>query len=387
MIHLFTTLKMKHWSWLWMLFLAANARADVVGHHEGAQALLLSGDGKTAFSSGDNGTRVWDVEGKREMAALPVQAGSVLAVAEDGRRVLCRRIERKTKQELFDYSLWRRHGDVWQRGTQVRSATIQPLLDATFVGREVVLLWEQSIEQRGASGRLQRTTRLKELSKWPYEGKVPLGALSADGTRAVASGDDLRGHLHAFIYDVLGGRPLMRIKLNPFDWYTTWEFSPNAEVLGAVVGKPVGPWNDDDGPQPVQMTRSLWNVRTGDELGDSFDLSLTFWPKGRRGVLVQTTSDAPSQLELFDVSTEKTSPLPFPQPWKGQVLKMSRLSRDGKVLAVLDSKGDIWVERESENLHARWLNVAQGSPVGQERGFLKEAVDFKAHKRPINTLP
>jgi hypothetical protein len=330
---------MKRWFCLCLLFFTAGSRADVVGHHEGAHDLLLSGDGKIAFSSGENGTRVWDVAGKRELAPLPVQAGQIIAASQDGRRVLCRRGQRQAERELWDLALWWRPATAWKKGTTVRTAAAEPLLDATFAGSEVVLLWEQGIERQDASRQLRRKIPLKEL-----QGHKTQGALSPDGTRAVATGYVAEQSV-ALIYDAATGRALKQINLAQFNSYSGWEFSPNNRAIGAVVGEAVRPWNPNNGPQPWQFTRTLWDAQTGDELSSSYDFSLNFWPHGRQVSLVERPDNAPWKLELFDVFTEKTRPLPFSQPWKKQALKTWGFSHDGKTLVALDLKGALWVER------------------------------------------
>ncbi len=326
-----------------MLFLAAEAHADIIGHHEGARDLYFSDNGKIAFSGGADSTRVWDVESKQELPELPVQAGSIVAVAEDGKRVLCRHDGLDGRQKIVNFTFWWRPNGVWQKGTQVRSAATETLLDAIFMNGDVILLWEQSIERRGANGILRYTKRLKGMSKWPYVGRTPTGALSHDGTRAICMGE-VNEQLHASVYDATKAQLLMRIKLDPFDYHYKWGFSPDAKVIGAVIGEPVEPWGPNDGRQPSQFFRYLWDVHTGKELGQNYDLSLTFLPDSGRTLLMQSLGDTPGKLELYDVTTEKMLPLPFLQSWGKRALKSFRISSNGKELLALDEKGDIWLE-------------------------------------------
>jgi hypothetical protein len=344
---------MKSWICLGLLMFGATARAEKVGHHEGASEITLSGDGKVAFSKGVGSLRVWDVNGKRELASLPSEAGALIAVSEDGGRVLCRRSERKlegkSEKETSDFVLWRRNHGEWQKGTLVRRSVVEPLLSASFTDDELVLLWGKNIERRAANGRLLRVIRSKELEKNSLEPS----ALSADGTRAVVFQYDGEKPL-AVIFDTSTGRSLQRLLREQFNYYTSWAFSPNADVVGAVMGEPVGPWNPDDGPQPVQWTQVYWDTKTGKEVGNTLGGSLNFWPNPYGLTLVEKTDASPSKSELIDLFAKKVVPLPFPQPWGERKMRSLRFSRDGKRVLVVDDRGDLWVEQvDLSLLHSR----------------------------------
>ncbi|RYZ85966.1 MAG: WD40 repeat domain-containing protein [Proteobacteria bacterium] len=329
-----------------LLLISSNAYAAKIGHHEGAGEITPSGDGKVAFSRGLGSTRVWDVERQSEMASLPTEAGVLVAVSHDGRRVLCRRgelrMERGKPVEMPDFKLWQyRLGD-WRSGTLVGSGVAHPLLGATFVGNELVLFWGKTVERRDANGRFLRLVSSKAMQQNTAEP----GALSTDGNRAAAFQWEGEKPLTC-IFDTSSGRLLQSILREQFHYYTSWAFSPDSKVLGAQMGEPVGPWNPNDGDEPVQWSHIFWDVRTGNELGNWFGESLTFWPNDKSKPLVKTTDSTPKDWELHDVMSEKTLllPLPFPRPWGQRPIRSLSFSRDGKAAFVADAQGDLWAER------------------------------------------
>ena len=361
---------MKTLLWLLLLALTSVARADLVGRDADAIRLMLSGDGKIALTLGGERTRVWDVERRQVLVELQPRAGVVLAVSGDGTRVLCCESGEERDREGARFALWRREDGVgrreyglWRRGTPVRGPKNQALLDAKFVGDELLILWELSIERRGASGLVRRVTRLEGLSPFPFTYAEP-GAISPDGTRAIATGyTDNADETFAIIFDVATGRALRKslrsFGVSGMNYRSRWEFSPRNEVVGTLWGEPVTPWNPADGDQPVQWTRALWATRKSNvsdrdykfgikPLDEDYDLTLTFWPNDDGALLAQKSSKDGSKLELLDVFAGKYVPLPFEQKWQRQ-LRAWCFSRDGKMLVALDKKGDIWAEQVKPN--------------------------------------
>ena len=351
---------------LLLLLTASVARADLVGRDASATRLILSGDGATAFTLDGEHTRVWDVARRQVLVELQTRAGVVLAVSGDGTRVFCREAGEERAREGARFALWqredgfwRREYGMWRRGTPVRAPQGQALLDAKFVGDELLVLWELSVERRDASGRLKRTTRLQGLSAFPFAYAEP-GAVSPDGSRVLAPGYiENADETFAYIFDAATGRPLRQslreFGISGMNYRSRWEISPRNDVVGVVWGDPVMPWDPADGDQPVEWTSVVWKTRKSalpDEsykygvkpLSASYNLSLTFWPHDGNAMLARTAPHDASKLELLNVFTGKSVPLPFEQKWR-QKLRDWRFSLDGKTLVALDENGDIWAEK------------------------------------------
>lgn len=268
------------------LILANTARAAWVGHHAGANQLLLSGDGKVAFSVGSDQTRVWDVEGRHELAALP---GRALAVASDGRRVLCR----SRKQGINGYDFWRRTEGEWQRGTSVaRRANDLPLLDAIFDGDEALLMWLGRLERLAPDG-TRRTSRPFDegdrLALGAAKTSPPVGALSPDGKQLVL-------------------------------WDRGW-----ARVCDATTGRRLRP------------------LHTFEDVGS---FNFPSWPNDKDSLLFQVRATPSTwKLERRDARTNAVLPLNLSKPGLPERWLFALIfADDGKSYVALDETGDIWAE-------------------------------------------
>lgn len=318
------------------------ARADLVGHHAGATQLLLSGDGKIAFTIDEKQTRVWNVAESREMAALPLIAGKVMAASSDGKRTLCSATSDVKGAQT--YRLWRRVGNSWRAGTWVVQNAADALLkDARFVGNTVVLLWPQGIERRDVQGRLTTTVKLK-TSKLPE-----FGALSTDGKRALFAASSW-----AEIYDAMTGRRLQsQSLLSPrlgMSEYTPFEKVASPDVLFIATVQFQTIWVSD-GAQSLKKALSV-NPLVTDIVGHNTRFApgfpVGFWFVNGRSMLVcqnYTMPDHRWNVESNDSRTGETVAFPFKKSWNNQLWAW-RFSDNGKALVALDSAGDIWAERE-----------------------------------------
>ena len=341
----------------WLL-VSRSAYAELLGRSKDARSLLLSGDGSTVFVtdiySGATGkTRVWDVASKSEGAALPEQAGIVVAVARDGKRVLCRR---KSDETTSTFALWRRANEKWAAGTIVKDRTKTPLLDARFVGENVVLLWTNGVERRDATGKFDHITKWQFAPKYANL-KAEDGALSPDGTRAVMFFEEIEKDSGALILDANSGRQLKRLALEERSEVNglteKWKFSPDGSIVGWIFS-----WVPDgiqlQNEVPINHTQTLWDANTGKELGESSNPRLTFWPGNIPSVLNQVfdeqrpkRSDEPShyKIERLDARTQKPLPTRLARIGEEFWLRDVQFSDDGKTLVALDNSGAIWKEK------------------------------------------
>lgn len=340
----------------------AVAQGELVGRDEHARALLLSGDGRLVFatnvySSAAGKTRVWDVIQQQEIAALPAEAGTAVAVSRDGMRVLCRR---KFNEVESSYQLWWRPNGKWQEGTLVKSRTKETLLDAQFVAGNVVILWRSGVERRDAAGRWRRTTKWRSKPNYFKESKVEDGALSRSGTRAVLFVTDGYQEFRAPIFDAQSGRPLKPLTLNKspidFDWNVDWKFSPDGSIVGWTFG--AVPDNISAPAGATNHTQTLWDASTGQKLGESSNPIIAFWPASPSSLLSQTFDSASSpkewdensreirwKIQRLDARTQKPLSFGISRIGDGFWLNDIQISDDGKTLVALDIKGGIWQEK------------------------------------------
>ena len=340
----------------WLL-VSRSAYAELVGRSKDARSLLLSGDGSTVFvtdtySDMAGKTLAWDVASQRKLAALPAEAGIAVAVARDGKRVLCRR---KSDETTSTFALWRRANEKWAAGTIVKDRTKTPLLDAKFVGENVVLLWTNGVERRDELGLWHNLTKWRFAPKYANL-KAQDGALSPDGTRAVMFFEVIEKDSGALILDANSGRQLKRLALEERSEVNglteKWKFSPDGSIVGWIFS-----WVPDgiqlQNEVPINHTQTLWDANTGKELGESSNTPLTFWPGNIPSVLNQVfdeqrpkRSDEPSRykIERLDARTQQPLPLGTSRVGNGFWLHDIQLSDDGKTLVAIDEKGDIWKE-------------------------------------------
>lgn len=330
-----------------VLALVNVARADLVGHHEGASELLLSGDGKVAFSSDAKQTRVWDVEARRELAALPREVGRLVASSSDGHRVLC--------VESFTSQFWRLNAGKWQKGTLIPQHEFAwPLLDAHFSQGKARLMWPGLLEQFAPNGLMRERRKFDESSARLSEAgrsSTPVGTLSADGKRLL-----LWAGGWARVCDAKSGRRLTPIQ-EPKDWATRYDrrydFAPdNSLVLERMQYYGINAsYFPEDGP-PLLFDLAVYDAKNGTllhlfEKVGPFNCPVFRPADGKLSVLLQAKSENSKwALERRDVRNGAILPLDFfkpgpPERWLSHLY----FSDDEKRIVALDEKGDLWQEK------------------------------------------
>lgn len=321
--------------------------ADLVGHHEGASELLLSGDGKVAFSSDAKQTRVWDVEARRELAALPGTAGSIVASSGDGHRVLM------LYPDLATYRFWRLNSGKWQLGSLIPQQGFGRVLDAHFFDNgEVSVMWMGNLGRFASNGLLREQHEFDEGVESLSRASSPPGTLSEDGQRLLLwSGGWAR------ICDAKSGRRLTPIH-EPKDvagYDRRYRFAPdNSLVLERVqyLGIDAG-YLGEDGP-PLLFDLAVYDAKNGRFLHKFESVGYFNCPAfrpadGKLSVLLQTsigTSNSQWKLERRDLHSGEVLPLAFSNPGPpDRWLSHLYFSDDEKRIVALDEKGDLWQEK------------------------------------------
>lgn len=322
------------------------AHADLVGHHEGASELLLSGDGKVAFSSDAKQTRVWDVEARRELAALPSAAGSVVASSSDGHRVLM------LYPDLATYRFWRLNAGKWQMGSLIAQRDLGRILDAHFSNNgEVSVMWMGNLGRFAPNGLLREQHEFDEGVESLSRASSPPGTLSKDGQRLLLwSGGWAR------ICDAKSGRRLTPIH-EPKDFVSRYDrryhFAPdNSLVLERMQYLGTNTvYFPEDGP-PLLFDLAIYDAKNGKlvhvfESVGPFNCPVFRPADGKLSVLLQAeVENSKWKFERRDARNGASLPLSFSKPgpperWLSHVY----FSDDEKRIVALDEKGDLWQEK------------------------------------------
>ena len=335
----------------------ATARADLLGHHPGADRFRLSQDKTIVASATQREMWFWDVRKRTLVSKLSPPTSAVLdtngdmALSADGRRILVRqKTTTRRKPPLgFRWMLMRQVGSRWQAGSVVARATLYSdwPLDAQFVGQDLFLLWSDRVDHFGPNGKLRASVKLvvsdEERRDFTQKPGWPVGSITPDGQSVLLS----RGKMAVF-FSTADGRQQQRLDMAEDYGIVGWSFSPD--------GRLVNGWNryqrDGDWNSPEESDDWIWNAQTGQlqcHIPYLNTYARYFWePKSNLllegGLYSAPESTGPQTFKAREACNHDHI-LTFPRSWPAaRSISQYRFSSDGELLVVLDEKDDIWVE-------------------------------------------
>ena len=330
-------------------YLATVAKANLIGHHKGAENITLSRDGSTIISRSRTELKFWDISKQALRSTLLLanaEPYSVIAFSGDGRRLLRRQENtRQGRSYGFLWVLWQELGSQWHAGSIVARATLTEKwpLATQFVNQDLLVLWPKRIERFGASGKLQKRLAFKFITQnLAQDSGSFYGAISRDGKNVL-----LNQGKFAALFSTNSGYQMQNLEMKRDYGIYNWFFAPDGN---SVLG-----WNqyqaDGDEQSPMESDEFLWDTQTGKmtcHLPDDNLSPIRFWsPEASAFLEVNNLSPdflhAPL-LKARDICNHERL-FTFPRFWPLEsMISEFIISRDGKSLFALDKAGCIWMK-------------------------------------------
>lgn len=315
------------------------ARADLVGHHEGARQLLLSGDGKIAFTSdtvegqfgAPNQVRVWNISSRQLRAQLKARV-NLVGVSRDGTRVC------GIEGSDFDngvpktLSFWRVTDDM-----------IRPTGKWVLPPRWKVLAtrWEGArVRVAVSSGAIFRfDERAHCLGTAPLRwGKINrannVAAFSPDGRRLVVDGYGESGNFCWYLFDAHSGK--LQRKIADFEgWAFAVAFSEDGAILAAL--------NQTYFDSASRGPDDIWDFRAvASGIGLPQKQGYYAYLNGNFPITFYGRALWCADNQMRQVQSGLLAKFQLPKAWRQKQLRALRFARDGKTMVALDDNGDIW---------------------------------------------
>ncbi|WP_337307963.1 MULTISPECIES: nSTAND1 domain-containing NTPase [unclassified Streptomyces] len=341
-------------------------QVTLTGHTETVESVAFSPDGQTLATSGDDGTaRLWDVAGRRQLAALDGGSRQVhtAAFSPDGRTVVA-------GHDGWEAGLW----DVRTRKqTAVLTGAGGPALYtpdgdkiATGGRQGKVLLWDARTHQRIDELRVHRSDEDAGPSHLAFSPDGTTLAVTVGGVRASNSDQS-----EVQLWNVREGRRTATLKGHTGQ-VTSLAFSPDGETLATGASDATARLWDVRRHRPLATlpghSNTVWAVAFSPDgrilASGSHDRSIWLWDveehtavtvlNGHTGgvnalefspdgaMLASGSSDA--TVRLWDMRVGQplvTIATDGPTPETGNTEAQAVYSPDGKVLAVSDDTGAV----------------------------------------------